>query len=132
MWHSAGMVGSLPREVWMRQPGSGMQAPASCFISFPAKPGGQLGNAAIDAVIKGTNGLFITLQIRARPAEVIPGDTSVSTILNCLLHHGHVLACGPRSLADYNGLARSGTGRVKELRPRVPPLAGFERTNWGR
>jgi len=69
---------------------------------------------------------------KAPSADLNPREAgAVGTILNCFLHCGRVVACGSRSVSDYNGLARNRTGKVKQLRLGVPLLAGFELTSEG-
>jgi hypothetical protein len=42
------------------------------------------------------------------------GDAAaVSAMLDRLLHHGHILKCGPAELAHQNRLATTGGGRIE-------------------
>jgi len=55
-----------------------------------------------------------TMLTSNRPVEdwgKLLGDAAaVSAMLDRLLHHGHVLKCGPRQLAHQNRLATTGGG----------------------
>ena len=76
-----------------------------------------------------------TLLTSNRPVEdwgkLLGDSAAVTAMLDRLLHHGHVLKCGPRSGAQ-NKLASGGVCRVKQPSPGPSPLAGFAMTTVGR
>jgi len=62
-----------------------------------------------------------TMLTSNRPVEdwgKLLGDAAaVSAMLDRLLHHGHVLKCGPRSWCTKTDLPSSGGGRVGQTGP---------------
>src|SRR5262249_2844184 len=64
--------------------------------------------------------------------KLLGNSAAVTAMLDRLLHHGHVLECGPRSWRTRNGLAGSGGKEVEEPCPGPSPLAGFDMTTIGR
>ncbi len=62
------------------------------------------------------------------------GDTAaVTAMLDRLLHHAHLLKCGPRSWRTRQpGLAAAKGGQLKEENDGATPLAGFETSTVGR
>lgn len=57
---------------------------------------------------------------------------AVTAMLDRLLHHGHVLKCGPRSWRTKTDLPPPRGGRLKQLSSRPSYLAGFAVTTFGR
>ena len=55
----------------------------------------------------------------------------MTALLDRLLHHGHVLKCGPRSWRTKNRLAAPGVGGVKNNKSRPLSLASFALTTVG-
>jgi len=62
-----------------------------------------------------------TLLTSNRPVEdwgkLLGDSAAVAAMLDRLLHHGHVLKCGPRSWRTKNKLAAEEIGRVKQSCP---------------
>ena len=78
-----------------------------------------------------------TMLTSNRPVEdwgKLLGDAAaVSAMLDRLLHHGHVLKCGPRSWRTKTDLPPQEAAGCNILSPRRPiPLAGFEVITVGR
>jgi DNA replication protein DnaC len=71
-----------------------------------------------------------TMLTSNRPVEdwgKLLGDAAaVSAMLDRLLHHGHVLKCGPPELAHQNRLATTGGGRIEHSQSQTAtPVGGF-------
>ena len=79
-----------------------------------------------------------TLLTSNRPVEdwgKLLGDmAAVTAMLDRLLHHGHVLKCGPRSWRTNHAanLPKDVQLEVIEPVPRTPKVAGFEPITTGR
>ena len=73
-----------------------------------------------------------TLLTSNRPVQdwgkLLVDSAAVTAMLDRLLHHGHVLKCGPPELAHENRLVRSPRQGVEHHGPGLLPLAGFEVT----
>jgi DNA replication protein DnaC len=69
-----------------------------------------------------------TIPTYNRPVEdsgTLLGDTAaVTVLLDRLLHHAHVLTCGPRSLADQNSPGARQPGRYPPLTQPTPLSRG--------
>jgi len=76
-----------------------------------------------------------TLLTSNRPVDdwgkLLGDSAAVTAMLDRLLHHGHVLKCGPRSWRTKTDLPLQEDG-VKQPSPRPLSLAGFEVTTVGR
>ena len=70
-----------------------------------------------------------TLLTSNRPVEdwgkLLGASAAVTAMLDRLLHHGHILKCGPRSWRTKTGLPSPPLTRVRTTPSRAIPLAGF-------
>ena len=76
-----------------------------------------------------------TLLTSNRPVQdwgkLLGDSAAVTAMLDWLLHHGHILKCGPRSWRTKTGLPSPVPKKVEQHRPGPSPLAGFEVTTEG-
>ena len=77
-----------------------------------------------------------TLLTSNRPVDdwgkLLGDSAAVTAMLDRLLHHGHVLKCGPRSWRTKTDLPPQRQRSKNDLVPSQLPLAGFEVTTVGR
>src|SRR5439155_1343490 len=77
-----------------------------------------------------------TLVTSNRPGEdwgkLLGDSAAVTAMLDRLLHHGHILKCGPRSWRTKIGLPDQEKAGQKGSRPGPSHMAGFEVTPHGR
>ena len=71
-----------------------------------------------------------TMMTSNRPVDdwgkLLGDSAAVTAMLDRLLHHGHVLKCGPRSWRTKTDLPPQQAAEVKQPSPGHLPLAGFE------
>jgi hypothetical protein len=63
--------------------------------------------------------------------KLLGDSAAVTAMLDRLLHHGHILKCGPRSWRTKTGLPEQ-EKRDKRIKFRAAPLAGFDPSPIGR